>query len=163
MRHANAAVLTSSSVQVSKSSIQIPVNASAPNPGHSAEMPRISTTLHVNVHVPIDQKAAPTLRPLIMTLVGVAVLTSLDAQVDRGSTQTLANVSALNQSQHVHQAKSSIPTRVNASVQIDQQAVPMLGFSTMNFAGASVPGDLDVPVDISSMKINAHVNVLTLD
>ena len=33
----------------------------------------------------------------------------------------------------------------------------------MNFADVSVPGDLHVPVDISSTKTNAHVNVHTLD
>ena len=77
--------------------------------------------------------------------------------------QALANVSALNQSLHAHQARNLIPTRVNASALIDQQAVPMLRFSTVNFADVSVPGDTDAPLDISSMKISAHVNVPTLD
>ena len=75
MRLANAAVPTLSSAQVDRSSIQIPVNVSALNPGHSAEMPRISMTSHVNAHVPIDRKAVPTLRRLIMMSVSAVVRT----------------------------------------------------------------------------------------
>lgn len=165
MRLASVAVLTLSSVLEDRSSIKTPANVSALNRGHSAEMAKIWMTSHVNAHVPIDQRTVPTLKLLITTFVSVAALTHPpDAQVDRGSMQALANVSAPNQSQHAHRARSLIPTHVSASAQIDRQrAVPMLRFSTTSYADVSVPRDIDVPVDISLMKTSAHANVPILD
>ena len=101
MTPANVSVLTQSNALEDRRSIQIPVSVSVQDQGLLALVLKNMMKSHVDAHVQIDHRDAPTIKPMITIDANAAVQIQSNVRVDRGLIQIPVDVSALRQGHSV--------------------------------------------------------------